>query len=91
VRHFHEKLSWCYTWTKRVLQQQAGLVKRAARRGARTASGASASAAQQAAVSAAATSGYWASKRISSPPWMMPDNQLYSAFLVEEEGTLSSF
>jgi transposase len=97
VRHFHEKLiechnmSWCYTWTKRVLQQ-AGLVKRAARRGA-----------HRKRRERRPLAGMLLFQDGSRYEWLPgieadliatmddADNWLYSAFLVEEEGTMSSF
>lgn len=97
VRHFHEKLveghqkSWSYTWIKRVLQQ-AGLVSRAPRRGA-----------HRKRRERRPLPGMLLFQDGSRYEWLpgiaadliatMDDanNRLYSAFLVEEEGTMSSF
>lgn len=93
VRHAHEKLlerdkiSWSYTWSKRV-QQQAGLVQGAARRGAYR--------------KRRPLPGMLLFQPGNRYAWLPgveadqvaimkdADNQLYSALLVEQ-GTLSSF
>lgn len=96
VKHFHEKLevhgvNRSYTWTKKVLQQ-AGLVKKAARRGAhrrkrprRPLPGMMLH--QDGSVHE------WAPGELWDLIVTMDDatNEVYSGFFVHEEGTMSSF
>jgi transposase len=96
VKHFHEKLEGhgvnrSYTWTKKVLQQ-AGLVKKAARRGA-----------HRRKRPRRPLPGMMLHQDGSVHEWVpgelwdlivtMDDatNEVYSAFFVAEEGTMSSF
>lgn len=96
VKHFHEKLfeqgiDRSYTWTKKVLQE-SGVVKRAARRGA-----------HRRKRSRRPIPGMMVHQDGSSHEWVrgrfwelivtMDDatSVIYSAFFVEEEGTMSSF
>lgn len=97
VKHFHEKLAEVhrvgrsYTWTKRVLQQ-AGLVSKAKRRGA-----------HRKRRERRPLLGMMLHQDGSRHEWLEgehwdlivtmddADNTLYSAFFVEEEGTMSSF
>jgi len=96
VKHFHEKLEGhgvhrSYTWTKKVLQQ-AGLAKKAPRRGAhrrkrprRPLPGMM--------LHQDGSSHEWVTGRIWDLIVTMDDatNYIYSGFFVEEEGTMSSF
>jgi hypothetical protein len=96
VKHFHEKLEGygihrSYTWTKKVLQQ-AGLVKKALRRGAhrrkrprRPLPGMM--------LHQDGSRHEWVPGRIWDLIVTMDDatNYIYSGFFVEEEGTMSSF
>ena len=97
AKHFHEKLpevhrvSRSYTWTKRVLQQ-AGLVSKAKRRGA-----------HRKRRERRALVGMMLHQDGSRHEWLAgeqwdlivtmddADSTIYSAFFVEEEGTMSSF
>lgn len=97
AKHFHEKLTEVhrvgrsYTWTKRVLQQ-AGLVSKAKRRGA-----------HRKRRERRALVGMMLHQDGSRHEWLAgqqwdlivtmddADNTIYSAFFVEEEGTMSSF
>lgn len=97
VKHFHEKLAEAhrvgrsYTWTKRVLQQ-AGLVSKAKRGGA-----------HRKRRERRPLLGMMLHQDGSRHEWLEgeqwdlivtmddADNTIYSAFLVEEEGTMSSF
>ena len=97
AKHFHEKLTEVhhversYTWTKRVLQR-AGLISKAKRRGA-----------HRKRRERRALVGMMLHQDASRHPWLAgeqcdlivtmddADNTIYSAFLVEEEGTMSSF
>lgn len=96
VKHFHEKLAGhgvqrSYTWTKNILQG-AGLVKKAPRRGAHRRKRAR-----------RPLPGMMLHQDGSSHEWVpgqvwdlivtMDDatNEIYSAFFVEEEGTMSTF
>jgi transposase len=97
AKHFHEKLTEVhheersYTWTKRVLQR-AGLISKAKRRGA-----------HRKRRERRALVGMMLHQDGSRHPWLPAehcdlivtmddaDNTIYSAFLVEEEGTMSSF
>lgn len=97
VKHFHEKLTAVhrversYTWTKRVLQQ-AGLVDKAKRRGA-----------HRKRRERRALVGMMLHQDGSRHEWLVgeqwdlivtmddADSAIYSAFFVEEEGTMSSF
>lgn len=96
VKHFHEKLTEVhrvgrsYTWTKRVLQQ-AGLVKQAKRRGA-----------HRKRRERRALVGMMLHQDGSRHEWVQgqqwdlivtmddADSTIYSAFFIEEEGTMSS-
>lgn len=96
AKHFHEKLTEVhrvdrsYTWTKRVLQQ-AGLVDKAKRRGAHRKRRE-----RRALVGMMLHQDGSRHAWLAGQPWDLivtmddADNAIYSAFLVAEEGTMSS-
>ena len=92
VKHFHDRLrdrhgfAWSYTWTKTTLRARAWSPRRPG--AASTVAGASASPVGMMSRTARVMSG-WPVRHHSIVT--MDDSEIYSAFLVEEEGTASTF
>ena len=96
VKHFHEKLhghgvNRSYTWTKRVLQE-AGVVKKAPRRGAHRRKRARRPMPGMMLHQDGSMHG-WVDGQLWDLIVTMDDatSEIYSAFFVEEEGTMSTF
>ena len=96
VKHFHEKLSGhgisrSYTWTKKVLQR-AGVVKKAPRRGAHRRKRARRPLPGMM-LHQEGSDHEWVAGRFWDLIVTMDDatNEIYSAFFVNEEGTMSTF
>lgn len=96
VKHFHEKLpghgiSRSYTWTKKVLQK-AGVVRKAPGRGAHRRKRARRPLAGMM-LHQDGSSHKWVPGRVWDLIVTMDDatNEIYSAFFVQEEGTMSTF